>query len=261
MFTGPKLAPAYRTNDIDKLVQYIMNEADVIKIAAYNRLKELYRNKSRNEQMNYLVPFMQSAIEVVKSHGANNSLMGIKHTYLDAIYYTYKCLKGEKNAKERARCYKWRALFLAACFFSNKIKQCFFIRHSFNSAYREAIKIYTDDKMLKYARIKIACKVKLAVQGRNIISKSLISLYLGSTSKQQQLDCPSRLLEFEESIRNYESYTEEFYYLVGQSFAKNGYKEKALEYFKKGRKFPIIDQKGRYISQQLQKSIENIYTC
>jgi hypothetical protein len=30
-------------DDIDKLVQYIMNEADVIKIAAYNRLKELYR--------------------------------------------------------------------------------------------------------------------------------------------------------------------------------------------------------------------------
>jgi hypothetical protein len=87
-------------------------------------------------------------------------------------------LKGEKNAKERARCYKWRALFLAACFFSNKIKQCFFIRHSFNSAYREAIKIYTDDKMLKYARIKIACKVNYVYYLK--FSNLIVIKYFGS---------------------------------------------------------------------------------
>jgi hypothetical protein len=51
--------------------------------------KIILQNKSRNEQMNYLVPFMQSAIEVVKSHGANNSLMGIKHTYLDGELINY----------------------------------------------------------------------------------------------------------------------------------------------------------------------------
>lgn len=66
---------------------------------------------------------------------------------------------------------------------------------------------------------------------------------MGNTMNEQNLDCISNLLRFEDSINSYESYTGEYYNLVGQTFAKDGKNAKALEYFHLARGVPVVDQK------------------
>ncbi|XP_025411494.1 uncharacterized protein LOC112684284 [Sipha flava] len=240
---GQKLALPFRTSDVNKLVQYTMYEADMIKLAAYNQLKRIYQEKIQADKLKMFVPMMQAAIEVIKSHGANNSLLGIRSTYSEGKKYAEHCLKTITDLSTKATCYKWKALFIEASFFSNNIKANVIVKDSFARAYKEAMITLKNDPKLMYARTKVSCKIKLAVQGKNILSKSLVNLFLGSTSDHQEVNCVTELLKYEGSINKYESHGEEFYYLLGQALEKSGDKGKALEYFKKGRKFPIIDQK------------------
>jgi hypothetical protein len=79
---------------------------------------------------------------------------------------------------------------------------------------------------------------------------------LGNTIEQEKLDCPRELLKYEKFISDYETYTAEFYYLLGDSFAKIDNKEKALYYLNKGRKLPIFDQKVLNILELLTLSFK-----
>lgn len=68
-------------------------------------------------------------------------------------------------------------------------------------------------------------------------------MLLGNITNELNLDCISKLLHYNESFHNYESYAGEYYNLVGQTLAKDGKTAKALEYFNLAREAPVVDQK------------------
>jgi hypothetical protein len=68
-------------------------------------------------------------------------------------------LKTITDLSTKATCYKWKALFIEASFFSNNIKANVIVKDSFARAYKEAMITLKNDPKLMYARTKVSCKV------------------------------------------------------------------------------------------------------
>lgn len=68
-------------------------------------------------------------------------------------------------------------------------------------------------------------------------------MFLGRHREDKSLDCITSLKHYESTIHEIESYTDEFFYLIGEFHAKKGENKDALDYLRKARKATVFDNK------------------
>uniref|UniRef100_A0A2S2P7K2 Uncharacterized protein n=2 Tax=Schizaphis graminum TaxID=13262 RepID=A0A2S2P7K2_SCHGA len=131
------------------------------------------------------------------------------------------------------------------------------MRYWLKKTIKEAEKYLGEDKTIKFIDTRIACEIKLMQENKNILLKTALKLYTGSTKKGQ--DCVAELKPFEHHIREVGSFHAEYYYLLARAYAHQGNNEETLKYLHTARRGAVLDSKTRYVNKKVQEYYEKIY--
>ncbi|VVC24638.1 Tetratricopeptide-like helical domain [Cinara cedri] len=252
--------PKLKEYDITKLLDLILNDADLVKMAAYNKLFYLYKkqaNTTSDETKKLIaVAMIRSTTELIKYYSVVFNYIKVKIALADGLEYAKKCSK-IKNAE--AECNKWKTMLIEAYVYRHKFAIDRISVQKFKEAYARAKKTNPDDKMINFLGTKVSCEVKLMEGNKKNALRNLDMWFKGINNSDQKFDCITELLKYENEIEIVGSYPGEYYYLLGRAYAKQKNNQKALECLVKARQGPIVCQKTRSKNKKVQELYEKLY--
>ncbi|XP_026804612.1 uncharacterized protein LOC113548122 [Rhopalosiphum maidis] len=249
--------PAVNENDVSKLLYLISNDADLIKIGAFNKLNKLSKRVKLLENKKLIIlAQLQATIELIKYYGIKYNCPKVKFTFAQGLYYAHKC---QKLLKENpGECLKKKTQLLESFAFSHKVEQNRIMKYWIKKTIKEAEIYLGEDKTLQFIDTRIACEIKLIQENKNIILKTTLKLYGGSAKKG--LDCVAELKPFEHHIKEIGSFPGEFHYLLARAYSQQGNNEETIKHLLIARKADVVDSKTRYVNKKVQEYYEKIYT-
>uniref|UniRef100_A0A2S2P5L5 Uncharacterized protein n=1 Tax=Schizaphis graminum TaxID=13262 RepID=A0A2S2P5L5_SCHGA len=250
--------PIIKENDIHKLLELVLNEADLIKIGALKKLSTLsYRNLSEKNKKDLIIAKLQATIELIKYYSVIYNWPKVNITFYQGLFYVYCCQKIYKD--NPGECLKRKTQLLESFIFRHKIEINREMRRWLTKTSKEAEKYLKDDKTLQFINTKITCKIKLMQENKNILLKSAMKFYMGGTKKDKTYNCVTELKVFEKDIKEIGSYPGEYHYLLAKAYGHQGDDESALKHLRIARKAEVVDTKTRNINKKVQEYYEKIY--
>ncbi|XP_060834148.1 uncharacterized protein LOC132917427 isoform X2 [Rhopalosiphum padi] len=251
--------PIIKENDIHKLLELVLNEADLIKIEALKKLCKLsYRNLSEKSKKDLINAKLQATIELIKYYSVIYNWPKVNITFHQGLFYAYCCQKIYND--NPGECFKRKTQLLESFIFRHKIEINRGMRRWLNKTSKEAEKYLKDDKTLQFIKTKIACKIKLMQENKNKLAKAAMKFYMGGTNKDKTYNCVTDLKVFEKDIKEIGSYPGEYHYLLAKAYESQGDDESALKHLRIARKAEVVDTKTRNINKKVQDYYEKIYT-
>ncbi|KAL4096483.1 hypothetical protein QTP88_021429 [Uroleucon formosanum] len=252
-------APIVKENDVDKLLDLLANEADLIKLGVYRKLSKLYSSATTWESKKKLIlAKIQATIELVKYYGVSRNCPKAKLIAAQGMYYVHICKKlfGEEKQGE---CLKKQIQLYTAFVFAFRIEINRFLRFFLNRTKRKVDKYLPDDKAIKFLDTKVACELKFLQDNKNIFLRTAMKLYM-STSKRNRFNCVKELLSFQDNLKEIDSYPSEIHYLLARAYGLQNNNALALDHLRKARNEKVVDSKTRKTNIKVQAYYEKIYT-
>ncbi|VVC24637.1 Tetratricopeptide-like helical domain [Cinara cedri] len=253
-------------DNVDKLVKLVLNDADLIKLAAYKKLVFLYKNAKSDEDRKPLIyGIIKSATELIYYYFAENKGSKAKTIFKEGQSYANKCIQ---ITNEKGPCLKWKALLDASLFFNLMKEKDTSLKKEFTrvaNSYKSAVEHLPNDKMLVNMSKRIGCEFKIMEKTRpKFIDKikSVNTLNSVTLFGGPGFDCLSTLLQLKGSINDEESgiYPLDYFHLIGRVYENQGEWQKAMEKLLEGRYYaPMLNQRARFVNKKMQDDYEKIY--
>ncbi|XP_022183484.1 uncharacterized protein LOC111043016 [Myzus persicae] len=251
------LAPFVKEDEFKKLEDLILHEADLIKIGAFRQLNKMSNIATTDDKKKkFILAKLRATIELIKYYGVVWNCPMVKFTFVQGLYYAHGC---QKLFKENpGQCLEKKMQLYTAFIFSHKIEVNRLTRLFLNKTSKEVERhMGKENKTLKYTDIKIACEVKLAQENKNILLKTAMKMFMGSS---KNYDCATELLPFENDLTEIGSYSGEFHYLVARAYGHQKNYKLAVDHLRKARQTPVFDSKTRETNKKVQAYYEKMYT-
>ncbi|KAE9534311.1 hypothetical protein AGLY_008401 [Aphis glycines] len=249
-------APTIKENDTEKLEKMLLNEADLIKISAFNTINKLSKNSTANKKK-FILLKLEGTIELIKYYGVVYNYPMVKITFAQGLNYVYQCRKlYEKNLGE---CLLKKIRLIESFIFSSKIEENRLMMYWFNKTKKEAEKYIKDDQkqILKFVDVRIACEAKLT-QGNN---NKLLNAGLKTLINMGRVtDCINELKKYENAIETVGSFPAEYRYLLARAYFHVRKEQEAIKQLLLARKEVVKDSKTRYVNKKVQQYFEKQFT-
>lgn len=255
MFSGIGYAPIIKENDTQKLEKILHEEADLIKISAFNRINQLSNGPNAN-QKKFILLKLEGIIELIKYYGVAYNCPMVKFTFAQGLYYVYRCR--QIHGKDRGDCLLKYVRLLESFIFSHKVEENRIMRYWFKKTKEEAEIYFKNDPRIQYVDARIACEIKLTQENKNIFLKAALKLIMGDSKHIP--DCVSELNKYENQIEIVGSFPAEYRYLLARAYSHAGKEEETLKNLLLARDEVVKDSKTRHVNNKVQQYLEKQYT-
>ncbi|XP_027838687.2 uncharacterized protein LOC114120835 [Aphis gossypii] len=248
-------APTIKENNTEELERMLLNEADLIKISAFNRINQL--SKTTANKKNLILLKLEGTIELIKYYGVAYNCPMVKITFAQGLYYVYRCRI--LHGKDLGECLLKKIRLIEAFIFSSKIQQNRLMRYWFRKTKEEAAKHIKDNQnlILKFVDTRIACEAKLGQENKNTLLKAGLRLFTGSG---KITDCVSELKKYENAIETVGSFPAEYRYLLARAYSHVNRGQDAIDQLLLAREKLVKDSKTRYANKKVQQYFEKQFT-
>ncbi|XP_050057559.1 uncharacterized protein LOC114124271 isoform X2 [Aphis gossypii] len=245
-------------NDIHKLLDLVLNEADLIKIGAFRKLNMLPFSALNEEGKKDLISAkIQATTELIKYSSVKLNWPKVNIIFQQGLFYAYWCGKIFKDSP--GECFKRKTQLLETFIFRHKFEINRGMRRWLVKTSKEAENYLENDKTLQFINTKIACKIKLLQENKPILIKLAMKLCMGGTKKNKAFNCVTELKPFEKHLKEVGSYTGEYHYLLAKAYAHQDDDLSALEHLRIALEAHVLDTKTRNINKKVQHYYEKIY--
>ncbi|XP_025195458.1 uncharacterized protein LOC112594720 [Melanaphis sacchari] len=251
-------APAIKDNvSVPDLLKFMSDDADLVKIAAFNRINKMFdKSKSFEDKKELILAKIQGTIELIKYYGLKYNCPKVKFTLAQGLYYVHICHQYHK--KDPGDCFKKKAMLFEAFIFTHKTEDTrlmrYWIKKTMNNA-KTHLK-NKDDDTIEFIETRIACELKLLHESKNIFLKAALKLYTGSNKIK---DCATKLKKFESKIKQVGSFPGEYHYLLARAYSHQKKYKEAFEHLKEARTSKVLDSKTRYANKKAHDYYEKLF--
>jgi len=147
--------------DLEKLLYIVKNEADLMKLSAYNSIYSMYKKAIKEDEPKLLDALLQAIREIVKYYLVTFNIHNAEIAFAEGFYYVHKCFKlNAENEEMKYLCHKRKVLLKETILIDKTLGFSYIVKKCFDKAYEKAFKYNKNDIELQYTDTKIKFTIK-----------------------------------------------------------------------------------------------------